>query len=85
MEGDLNVRTIVEDWLMKCGYTGLYGEGAGDGCGCRLDDLMPCDGVDCAGCQPGHVRTDAPPEDMDIEWSVGDWWISSTKAPEATE
>lgn len=36
----MNVRQITEHWLRANGFDGL----ATDGCGCGVDDLMPCDG-----------------------------------------
>lgn len=35
---DFTIKDILLDWLKMKGYDGLYGEG----CGCFLDDLMPC-------------------------------------------
>lgn len=34
----MNVKQIVEKWLIKNGHDGL----CRDGCGCGIDDLMPC-------------------------------------------
>jgi hypothetical protein len=47
----MNIKQIVEERLRKDGFDGL----CCDGCGCRLDDLMPCGepGMDC---RPGHIR-----------------------------
>ena len=55
----MTVRKIVEGWLRANGYEGLAGEGGGDGCGCSIDDLMPCDesGQDCV---PAKRVTCAP-------------------------
>lgn len=50
MPNDVTVVSIVTDYLIRHGYTGLYLEGE---CGCRVGDLMPCDGP-CDGCQPGY-------------------------------
>lgn len=51
-----SLREIVAEWLRGNGYDGLYLSDGGqyasesEGCGCRLDDLMPCNepGIQCA-------------------------------------
>lgn len=52
---NMNVRDVVSEWLEGEGYEGLYNE-CGDvmGCGCILDDLMPCTG-DQSSCEPAYV------------------------------
>ena len=52
---------IVADWLRARGYEGLYYADGFEGCGCTLDDLMPCAGrgIDmiadaCSDCHPGY-------------------------------
>lgn len=44
----MDVKQIIKKWLADNGYDGL----CGFGCGCGLDDLMPCSGCDC--CQPAY-------------------------------
>jgi hypothetical protein len=46
----MNVRVIVKKFLEENGYDGLCND---DLCGCKLDDLFPCD---CCGldCEPGY-------------------------------
>jgi len=44
-----DVQTIVTEWLIAHGYDGLCGEG----CGCRLADLMPCS-QPSPGCMAGY-------------------------------
>ncbi len=51
--GNLTVRTMIHHLLVTLGYDGL----CTDECGCELDDLMPCDGPNCADCVPGHTKT----------------------------
>ena len=47
----MNVREIVNIYLKASGFDGLYSDyGA---CGCRIDDLMPCD-ERVTGCIPGY-------------------------------
>ena len=48
---DLNVRGIIEDWLIKCHYDGLYDPGT---CACELGDLMPCGSEGAFSCLPGY-------------------------------
>lgn len=38
----MSPREIIATWLRSNGYDGL----ACDGCGCGLDDMMPCDALD---------------------------------------
>lgn len=45
-----DVKSIVSDWLISHHYDGLFNE-SGE-CGCSVDDLMPCDGVDS--CVPAY-------------------------------
>jgi len=42
----MDAKEIIKEWLKTRGFEGL----AGDGCGCSLDDLMPCDqfSIECA-------------------------------------
>lgn len=49
----LNVKKIVEGYLKKNGYSGLYHNDMD--CGCELSDLMPCNEDSGMGsCQPGY-------------------------------
>jgi hypothetical protein len=47
----MTVKKIVEERLRKDGFDGL----CCDGCGCRVDDLMPCGDV-VMDCVPGHCK-----------------------------
>ena len=74
------LRELVTDWLRANGYDGL----AGDGCGCGLDDLMPCDSP-CCDCVAGHrvvltqEEADRLNRDHDYEFEAGDSiWESPT-------
>jgi len=54
----VTVTEIVCEWLVANGYDGL----AGDGCGCTVDDLMPCN--DCHNeCVAGHHVPQCPTPD----------------------
>ncbi|HUX01550.1 MAG TPA: hypothetical protein VMY35_11280 [Phycisphaerae bacterium] len=47
------VREIVEEWLKRDGYDGLYSRDAC--CSCFAGDLMPC--LDpCGACRPGYAH-----------------------------
>ena len=48
----MNIKQIVEERLRKDGYDGL----CCDGCGCRVDALMPCGEPPVMECRPGHIR-----------------------------
>lgn len=78
------VKTIVEEWIRKNGYTGLFCEE----CGCEIDDLMPCAGWDSGldRCRAGYKHTcEGNCEDcyrsdyceMDFEFS--NWYITGEK------
>lgn len=46
----MNVENVIEEYLATNGYGGLCNE---DGCGCLLEDLMPCQGNPIK-CMPGY-------------------------------
>ena len=49
---EMNVGTIVREWLIDRGYDGLVSDRCE--CGCSVDDLMPC-GFDCIeSCLPAY-------------------------------
>ena len=66
----VNVRTIVEKHLRRCGFDGLWNDFAE--CGCELDDLMPCDG-EVTRCEPGYKIPcgDDCPLDGNCDWHIG--------------
>ncbi len=63
-----NVREIVAEYLKANGYDGLWQEE----CGCRLDNLMPCDAPHLWDCFPGVIHLDFDVEDCDF-------WIGPCK------
>lgn len=68
----MKVKEIVKKFLEDNGYDGLT---SGE-CGCKVEDLMPCDG--CMGCgqedcQAGHL-TDCNPETCPADGKC-DWHI----------
>ena len=50
-----DLRGVATAWLRANGYDGLCNLAMDyDGCGCLLDDLMPCDAPHPRDCRPGH-------------------------------
>ncbi len=77
----ITVKKIVKEWLEQNGYDGL----AGDECGCKLDELCPCDDGFPDNCVAGHL-VPCPCEDKedcehggDCGWNVGHWHIQAGK------
>ena len=52
----MTVMGIITKHLKENGFDGLHHEN--NECGCRLNDLMPCDSEDFANCEPGYLRKD---------------------------
>lgn len=61
----MNIKEIVENWLKKHKYDGLYNPNIE--CGCFLDDLMPCNEV-CSDCESGYKKPDPTGE---YDWLIG--------------
>jgi len=78
----MNIKQIVEAWLKANGYGGLCNtDCCYDGCGCLLDDLMPCDYAS-QHCQAGYKGPPTP----DMAADGGTWAIYLTKeAAEAAQ
>lgn len=55
---NINVRQIIELYLLRGGYDGL----CCDDCGCEIGDLCPCDGF-CGECVAGYKVPCPGPED----------------------
>ena len=71
-EGEtMTVKDIVILYLKEHGYDGLYNYGE---CGCKLDDLIPCD-ESCSICEPGY-KVPCDPETCrlgdDCPWHIGE-------------
>ena len=47
----MTVQEIVEKWLADNGYGGLVND---SGCGCNLDDFMPCGGDSVTACEAAY-------------------------------
>ena len=60
----MTVKEMVIAALKAGGYDGL----CADECGCRLDDLMPCDSP-CDKCEPGYLGP-APDESEDDDFGI---------------
>ena len=57
VEGLVSCAAMVRIYLEENGYEGLCSPG--NECGCKLDDLMPCDGEYAMECEAGH-KIDCP-------------------------
>ena len=66
----MTLREIAAEWLKEHGFDGLY---SGQ-CGCRINDLIPCDGPG-EDCEAGHIIPCPGPEICelggDCEWHIG--------------
>ena len=63
------VSTIVADFLKLNGYDGLFS----DGCGCKVEDIMPC-GDTYDDCEAGYVLPCDPEicqASGDCKWHIG--------------
>lgn len=67
----MTVREIVRGWLLENNFEGL----CTFGCGCSVDDLMPCEAEGISSCQPG-VKVPCDPDhceaDGDCPWHIGE-------------
>ncbi len=54
------VKDMIKEWLTSYGYSGLYDS---FGCGCGIEDLMPCYDI-CCNCMPGY-RVPCDPDTND--------------------
>ena len=66
--GKMNVRGIVQQFLVDNGFDGLYSEK----CGCKITDLCPC-GEPGLECEPGVKK----PCDCDHKYGKCDWHIGA--------
>ena len=66
------VKNIVVEYLKKQDYDGL----AGNDCGCKLSDLMPCDEF-CGNCIPAYKVK--PSQDFIDEWGEAEFMMSLKK------
>ena len=64
MEGEMNVKKIVKEYLEKNGFDGLYTPGE---CSCKLEDLIQCDMCGLEECMPGYLQ----PGDEDYDFFIG--------------
>lgn len=49
----MNIYDIMRKYLIDNKYTGLFND---DGCGCNLDDFMPCGGECILNCKAGYAN-----------------------------
>jgi len=59
-----SIGEIFKAGIKALGYDGLANPECG--CGCGVDDLNPCDGLEELHCQGGYKRTDHP--------EYGEWY-----------
>jgi len=76
----MSVQEIMRKWLADNGYDGLVSPSMG--CGCKLDDLMPCVSECIESCEAGHV---VPCDGRDCEFGGPDegctWHIIAGRKP----
>jgi len=66
----MDVKAIIREYLEDNGFDGL----CGDQCGCKIDDLAPCDGChSISECVPGYLVTETR------NGKYWGWHISSKK------
>lgn len=70
---NMNCREILQTWLIAGGFDGLQHD---SDCGCKIDDLIPCD-QDCSECTPGYLRLGKEGEECD--------WYIVPKKPSALQ
>jgi hypothetical protein len=66
----MNVKEIVTKHLEANGFDGLFNGDIEDGCGCTLDDFMPCGGECVLDCEPGFRQVPKGPN-PDARFIVG--------------
>lgn len=60
MDKTIDVESIVEEYLKKNGFDGLFQPGE---CACKIGELGPCDHL-CLDCEPGYI-TETPGGEFD--------------------
>lgn len=73
----MGIKEIIEQWLIKNGYEGLYR----DDCGCEVGDLMPCN-EPSINCTAGHKVPCPGPENCQADGDCP-WHISGNKPVES--
>jgi len=61
----MTVEQIVKEYLESHGYDGLYDTD----CGCKKDDLIPCEYEYIKSCKPGHIKYGVGIYESD--WTIG--------------
>ena len=72
----MDIQDIVEIWLRENGFDGL----CRDGCGCGLEDLMPCCEPSSA-CESARMRILGPDEYLG-DCGPGEGWFEPAKQGE---
>lgn len=61
----ITIKEMISVYLTEHSYDGLYYDDGADGCGCGLDDLMPCgDPLNCVAARKLY-SVFAPAEEQD--------------------
>ena len=61
----MNVKEILTNYLKENGFDGLFNVYAE--CGCKTDDLAPCDCMNINDCESGYLKSAT----VDCEWNIG--------------
>jgi len=77
----MTARQIIHQFLKSNLFDGLYN--ADDQCGCRIDDLAPCNEF-CLNCEPGYIKFSTDSQ-MDTGWIIGPIKQLPTKTDPETE
>lgn len=64
----MDCKEIIRGFLLISKFDGLFNANAG--CGCEIDDLIPCDG-ECASCEPGYK---VPCDGIDCDCGTDTGW-----------
>jgi len=67
----MTVKEIVKKYLIENGYDGLCNKG----CGCEIDDLVPCDGVYIDDCIAGHKEKPSKDNFEDYDFGCDLEWV----------
>jgi len=78
----LDIRKIIKSYLRANGFDGLFN--TDNPCGCKTNDLCPCDG-DMMDCRPGYLVDCDKNDDCGCEGQGTAHWHIETKKPPAPQ